>query len=294
MEKSDKKSVILAFIFLFCLIGFLGYATYVKVTYKEEDNNNTTIDPLVTLSLDNIVNEFNSSKVASDYFALGTTLTMEKGDTGFSILYSNEEENGAIEGTYAAYIISIKFNNDNTQIANDVFKELVNISCKNQKYSDRECDLTVDEFLKENYSVDGLVYEKMSDEEIYLKVNTTKKIELFVGQTSYNTNDIIETNNTNYTVTNGEFELSNASLNYNSSDNILTYNANIKNLLEDSKNMKVELSLYDNNSNLLLTSSFDNSTLDNKNNFDLLISIVLDNSINYESVKYLSINFINE
>lgn len=296
MEKSDKKSVILAFIFLFILIGFLGYATYVKVTYKEENNNNnnTTIDTPVMLSLDNIIKDFNSSKVASDYFALGTTLAMEKGPTGFNIVYSNEEENGTIEGTYAAYTISIKFNKDNTQIANDVFKELVNISCKNQKYADRECDLTVDEFLKGNYSVDGLTYEKMSDEEIYLKVNTAKKLELFVGETSYNAGDLIDINNTNYIVTNNEFELSNIVLNYSSFDSTLTYSASVKNLLGDSKNTKVELSLYDSNNNLLLTSSFDNSTLSDKNNFDLSVNMVLDDSISYENIKYLSINFINE
>lgn len=296
MEKSDKKSVILAFIFLFILIGFLGYATYVKVTYKEENNNNnnTTIDTPVMLSLDNIIKDFNSSKVASDYFALGTTLAMETGPTGFNIVYSNEEENGTIEGTYAAYTISIKFNKDNTQIANDVFKELVNISCKNQKYADRECDLTVDEFLKGNYSVDGLTYEKMSDEEIYLKVNTAKKLELFVGETSYNAGDLIDINNTNYIVTNNEFELSNIVLNYSSSDSTLTYSASVKNLLGDSKNTKVELSLYDSNNNLLLTSSFDNSALSDKNNFDLSVNMVLDDSISYENIKYLSINFINE
>ena len=295
MEKSDKKSVILAFIFLFILIGFLGYATYVKVTYKEENNNNnTTIDTPVMLSLDNIIKDFNSSKVASDYFALGTTLAMEKGPTGFNIVYSNEEENGTIEGTYVAYTISIKFNKDNTQIANDVFKELVNISCKNQKYADRECDLTVDEFMKGNYSVDGLTYEKMSDEEIYLKVNTAKKLELFVGETSYNAGDLIDINNTNYIVTNNEFELSNIVLNYSSSDSTLTYSASVKNLLGDSKNTKVELSLYDSNNNLLLTSSFDNSTLSDKNNFDLSVNMVLDDSISYENIKYLSINFINE
>lgn len=296
MEKSDKKSVILAFIFLFILIGFLGYATYVKVTYKEENNNNnnTTIDTPVMLSLDNIIKNFNSSKVASDYFALGTTLAMETGPTGFNIVYSNEEENGTIEGTYVAYTISIKFNKDNTQIANDVFKELVNISCKNQKYADRECDLTVDEFLKGNYSVDGLTYEKMSDEEIYLKVNTAKKLELFVGGTSYNAGDLIDINNTNYIVTNNEFELSNIVLNYSSSDSTLTYSASVKNLLGDSKNTKVELSLYDSNNNLLLTSSFDNSTLSDKNNFDLSVNMVLDDSISYENIKYLSINFINE
>lgn len=296
MEKSDKKSVILAFIFLFILIGFLGYATYVKVTYKEENNNNnnTTIDTPVMLSLDNIIKDFNSSKVASDYFALGTTLAMEKGPTGFNIVYSNEEENGTIEGTYVAYTISIKFNKDNTQIANDVFKELVNISCKNQKYADRECDLTVDEFLKGNYSVDGLTYEKMSDEEIYLKVNTAKKLELFVGGISYNAGDLIDINNTNYIVTNNEFELSNIVLNYSSSDSTLTYSASVKNLLGDSKNTKVELSLYDSNNNLLLTSSFDNSALSDKNNFDLSVNMVLDDSISYENIKYLSINFINE
>ena len=294
MEKSDKKSVIMAFIFLFILIGFLGYATYVKVTYKEESNNNTTTDTPVILSLDNIIKNFNSSKVVSDYFAQGTTLTMEEGPTGFEVVYSNEDENGIIEGTYVAYTISLKFNKNNTQIASDVFRELVNISCKNQNYADRECDATVDQFLDENYYPDGLTYEKMSDDEIYLKVNTTKKLVLFTGEVSYSTGDIIDINNTNYIVVGNEFQLSNSMINYDGSNNTLTYRAIVKNLLDDSRNIKVELSLYDSNNQLLLNNSFDNSTLSDKDNFDLELNMILDSSVNYESIKYLSINFIEE
>ena len=298
MEKNDKKSIIVASIFLVILLACLGFVIYIKMTYEKEDNmldnNNSTIDMPVILSLDNIISEFNNSNLISDYLTTGTTVSMEKSDTGFNVIYKNEDVNGIIEGTYLAYTLSIKFNKDNNDIANDVFKELVNISCKNQKYADGECSVTVDKFLTGSYSVDGLSYEKVSDEEIYLKVNTVKKIELYVGETSYTVDEKIDINSIDYFVSNNEYKLSNPILNYDSTTNKLVYNANVINLLNSGNNVKIVLKLYDTDNKLIMTNEVDNRIASNKNNFDITFNITLDNTINYENIKFLSINFINE
>ena len=113
MEKSDKKSIIIACIFLVILFACLGFVTYIKMTYDVKDNNinnNTTIDTPVLLSLDNIIASFNNSQLVSDYYALGTTVAMEKTNTGFNVTYSSDQENDVIGGTYVEYILSIKFN----------------------------------------------------------------------------------------------------------------------------------------------------------------------------------------
>lgn len=300
MEKSDKRSIIIASIFLVILFACLGFVIYIKMTYDlkdnnvNNDNNNSVIDKPTILSLDNIISSFNNSKVISDYFALGTTLAMEKSDNGFNITYGSEEINGIIEGTYIAYTLSIKFDKDNTELANDVFKELVNISCKNQKYADGECNTTVDKFLTENYTVDGLTYEKVSDEEIYLKVNTVKKLELYVESNTYGVEEPIEIETNGYTISNDEYELSSSIVNYDDTTKKLTYNAKVKNLLNNGSNVKVELKLYDENNTVLVTKGVDNSGSSDKNNFDVLFDIALDSEVNYENIKYLSVNFINE
>ena len=300
MEKSDKRSIIIAVIFLVILIACLGFVIYIKMTYDLNDNNvnnnnnNSVIDKPTILSLDNIISSFNSSKIVSDYFALGTTLAMEKSDNGFNITYDSEEDTGVIEGTYIAYTLSIKFNKDNVKIAQDVFKELVNISCKNQKYTDGECNETVDKFLTGDYSVDGLTYEEISGEEMYLKVNTVKKFELYSGESSYDTEELIDISSSNYVIKNNEYELSNPLLNYDSTTNVLTYSANVINLLNNGNSVKIELKLYDGNNNLIMTNEIDNSAVSDKNNFGITFNVTFDNSINYENVKYLSINFINE
>lgn len=299
MEKSDKRSIILASIFLVILLACLGFVVYIKMTYDLKDNNNVNNNNSVTdnptiLSLDNIISSFNSSKVVSDYFALGTTLAMEKSDNGFNITYSSEDASGIIEGTYIAYTLSIKFNKDNTEIANDVFKELVNISCKNQKYTDGECNTTVDKFLTENYTVDGLTYEKVSDEEIYLKVNTVKKLELYVENNTYKAEEPIDIKTNGYTISSDEYELSSSVVNYDDATKKFTYNAKVKNLLNSGSNVKVELKLYDENNTVLVTEKVDNSASSDKNNFDVLFDITLNSEVSYESIKYLSVNFINE
>ncbi len=297
MEKSDKKSIIIACVFLVILLACLGFVTYIKMTYDVKDNNinnNTTIDTPVLLSLDNIIASFNNSQLVSDYYALGTTVAMEKTNTGFNVTYSSDQENDVIEGTYVEYILSIKFNKDNVEMANSIFKELVNISCKNNGYTEGQCNETVDEFLNNSYAVDGLVYEEISDTEMYLRVNTAVKIELFVGPTTYKANDLIDININEYIINNNIYKLSNPLLNYDSANNTLTYKANVQNLLDSGNNVKIELKLYDASNNLLMTNEVDNSASTDKNNFDILFNMTLDNSISYENIKYLSINFINE
>ena len=75
MEKSDKRSIIIASIFLVILFACLGFVIYIKMTYDlkdnnvNNDNNNSVIDKPTILSLDNIISSFNNSKVVSDYFA---------------------------------------------------------------------------------------------------------------------------------------------------------------------------------------------------------------------------------
>lgn len=298
MEKSDKKSIIIACIFLVILLACLGFVTYIKMTYDVEDNNNidnnTTIDTPVLLSLDNIISSFNNSQLVSDYYSLGTTVAMEKTNTGFKVTYSSNQDNDVIEGTYLEYILSIKFNQDNVEIANNIFKELVNISCKNNGYNEGQCNETVDEFLNNSYVVNGLVYEEISDTEMYLRVNTAVKIELFVGPTTYKANDLIDININEYIINNNTYKLSNPLLNYDSSNNTLTYKANVQNLLDSGNKVKIKLKLYDSNNVLLMTNEIDNSASTDKNNFDILFNITLDNSISYENIKYLSINFVNE
>lgn len=299
MEKSDKRSIILASIFLIILLVCLGFVVYIKMTYDLKDNNNVNNNNSVTdnptiLSLDNIISSFNSSKVVSDYFALGTTLAMEKSDNGFNITYSSKDSSGIIEATYIAYTLSIKFNKNNTEIANDVFKELVNISCKNQKYNDGECNTTVDKFLMENYTVDGLTYEKASDEEIYLKVNTVKKLQLYVENNAYKVEEPIDIKTNGYTISSDEYELSDSVVNYDDVTKKFTYNAKVKNLLNSGSNVKVELKLYDEYNTVLVTKEVDNSASSDKNNFEVLFDITLDGEVSYESIKYLSVNFINE
>ena len=133
-----------------------------------------------------------------------------------------------------------------------------------------------------------------SDEEIYLKVNTVKKLELYVESNTYGVEEPIEIETNGYTISNDEYELSSSIVNYDDTTKKLTYNAKVKNLLNNGSNVKVELKLYDENNTVLVTKEVDNSGSSDKNNFDVLFDIALDSEVNYENIKYLSVNFINE
>ena len=148
--------------------------------------------------------------------------------------------------------------------------------------------------MNEEYDVDGLIYEYISDGEIYLKIDVTHKLELYKEKTEYKNNEFIDINQLQYTISNEEFQLVEPSFSYDSETKKIIYSAKVNNLLESGTNVKIKLKLYDENNNEILTNEFDNSTLENKNEFDVNFEIMLDDNTKYESVKYLSVDFIKE
>lgn len=284
MKKNNKKITIISCVFLLLLIALLILVITLRVRYDEEQQNS---EKNKLISLETVTKDFNEIEIIENY-----NINMKNSTNSFYIIYNNSEENGIIEGTYVDGIISIKFEKKNEELAKNIYKELVNITCNFYKYQNYECYKTVDKFLNEGYDVDGLIYEYISDGEIYLKIDVTHKLELYKEKTEYKNNEFIDINQLQYTISNEEFQLVEPSFSYDSETKKIIYSAKVNNLLESGTNVKIKLKLYDENNNEILTNEFDNSTLENKNEFDVNFEIMLDDNTKYESVKYLSVDFI--
>ncbi len=286
MKKNNKKTTIISCVFLLLLIALLILVINLRVRYDEEQQNS---EKNKLISLETVTKDFNEIEIIENY-----NINMKNSTNSFYIIYNNSEEKGIIEGTYVDGIISIKFEKKNFELAKKIYKELVNIICSFYKYQNYECNKTVDKFLNEEYDVDGLIYEYISDGEIYLKIDVTHKLELYKEKTEYKNNEFIDINQLQYTISNEEFQLVEPSFSYDSETKKIIYSAKVNNLLESGTNVKIKLKLYDENNNEILTNEFDNSTLENKNEFDVNFEIMLDDNTKYESVKYLSVDFIKE
>lgn len=286
MKKNNKKTTIISCVFLLLLIALLILVITLRVRYDEEQQNS---EKNKLISLETVTKDFNEIETIED-----DNINMKNSTNSFYIIYNNSEEKGIIEGTYVDGIISIKFEKENFELAKKIYKELVNITCSFYKYKNYECNKTVDKFLNEEYDVDGLIYEYISDGEIYLKIDVTHKLELYKEKTEYKNNEFIDINQLQYTISNEEFQLVEPSFSYDSETKKIIYSAKVNNLLESGTNVKIKLKLYDENNNEILTNEFDNSTLENKNEFDVNFEIMLDDNTKYESVKYLSVDFIKE
>lgn len=286
MKKNNKKTTIISCVFLLLLIALLILVITLRIRYDEEQQNS---EKNKLISLETVTKDFNEIETIENY-----TVNMKNSTNSFYIIYNNSEEKGIIEGTYADGIISIKFEKENFELSKKIYKELVNITCNFYNYQNYECDKTVDKFLNEEYDVNGLIYEYISDDEIYLKIDATHKIELYKEKTEYKNNEFIDINQLEYTISNEEFQLVEPSFSYVSETKKIIYSAKVNNLLESETNVKIKLKLYDENNNEILTNEFDNSTLENKNEFDVTFEILLNDNIEYESIKYLSVDFIKE
>lgn len=286
MKKNNKKTTIISCVFLLLLIALLILVITLRIRYDEEQQNS---EKNKLISLETVTKDFNEIEIIENY-----TVNMKNSTNSFYIIYNNSEEKGIIEGTYVDGIISIKFEKKNFELSKKIYKELVNITCNFYNYQNYECDKTVDKFLNEEYDVNGLIYEYISDDEIYLKIDVTHKLELYKEKTEYNNNEFIDINQLEYTISNEEFQLVKPSFSYDSETKTIIYSAKVNNLLESETNVKIKLKLYDENNNEILTNEFDNSTLENKNEFDVTFEIILNDNIEYESIKYLSVDFIKE
>ena len=286
MKKNNKKTTIISCIFLLLLITLLILVITLRIHYDEEQQNN---EKNKSISIETIKTDFNEIKSIEDY-----TVKMKNSTNSFYIIYNNSEENGIIEGTYVDGIISIKFEKKNFELAKKIYKELVNITCSFYKYQNYECNKTVDKFLNEEYDVNGLIYKYISDQEIYLKIDATHKIELYEEKTEYKNNELIDIKQLEYTISNEEFQLVEPSLSYDSETKKIIYFAKVNNLLENETNVKIKLKMYDKNNYEILTNEFDNSAMETKNRFNVNFEIILDDNIVYENIKYLSVDFIKE
>ena len=286
MKKNNKKTTIISCIFFLLLITLLILVITLRIYYDEEQQNN---EKNKSISIETIKTDFNEIKSIEDY-----TVKMKNSTNSFYIIYNNSEEKGIIEGTYFEGIVSIKFEKKNFELAKKIYKELVNITCNFYNYRNYECNKTVDKFLDEEYDVNGLIYKYISDQEIYLKIDATHKIELYEEKTEYKNNELIDIKQLEYTISNEEFQLVEPSLSYDSETKKIIYFAKVNNLLENETNVKIKLKMYDKNNYEILTNEFDNSAMETKNRFNVNFEIILDDNIVYENIKYLSVDFIKE
>lgn len=294
MEKSDKRSIILASIFLVILLACLGFVVYIKMTYDLKDNNNVNnnaVDNQNMLSLDNIISQFNNSDLVNNYKKdFDLTVYMVKSGNGFSIKYEKTDLSEQIEGTFNNNVISIMTSGLNSKIRDDIFTELVNIVCKYQGHDNGECDTIVKDFL-DGEDVEGLSVNTVSDDEVYFNIDISKKIQLVIENIdSYVFKGKEEVG---YEIEFDSLKLVDPKPVFDSENNIYSFNATIKRPLEiDSSNLEIIVNVFDENKNIINVNNYDSTSFSIEGTEDTNFAYQLDlndQNVSYDDIAYIGI-----
>lgn len=299
MEKSDKKSIIIASIFLVILLGCLMFMIYIKFFMNnslDKNQNNNVIEPSV-LNIDDIIDELNNSSTVNTYRNNNVIIEITKNNTGFNIKFTNNDKITNFEGVYTKNILGLKFNNDEETviIGNLIFSELVNISCKKQGYNEGDCNKTVSSFLEGNYEVDGLGKSEIGNNQLLLSVDTSKKIELMQETDDNIQNQLKNIEDTDYQIELGDLKLINPLSNYDEVNNEYKYTATITgNNLTDNGELNVDIKIYDVDKKVLKVTN-EELTITNDpdgkgKNLEYVIKFEKEN-FKFEDLKYISIDF---
>lgn len=299
MEKSDKKSIIIASIFLVILFGCLGFVIFIKMTYGDKNLNNVNNNVVVPqgLTLTQIVTSFNNSNKVKNSLDENATINMIGSEDSFVINYSTQDVSISLNGNYTGTLLSLTYNpsvETEENLVAIVFDELVNISCVYNGYNEGECSETVNKLFEGNASIEGLGYSKNSETQTLLVVDTSKKIPLYTAINTYVNNDIISIDIIDYVITGNNFELNKPLLEFDEESNSFMYSATIRKLDNNLKEVKIVLKLYDENKNEVSVSEIDKTNISDINEFELSLSSMFDEGITKENVKYFSVDFVTE
>jgi len=301
MEKSDKRSIVIASIFLVILFSCLGFVIYVKMTYgdKNLNNVNTNVNSTPSLSLTEIVTSFNNSEKVKNSLSENAIINMVQQGDGFVVNYSFEDTMISLNGKYSGSVLTLNFNPtsiEETVLINVVFDELVNISCVHNGYNDGECTDTVMKFLGGDTQIEGLGYVEKSETDVLLVIDTSKKIALYIPTNIFANNEIISVDTTDYVISGNNVELINSNMIFDEEYNAFTYSAIVKNLSNDSRKLNVIFKVYDENKIELKSQELDNNINGEEfsNEFGVSFAIYFDETITRDSIKYFSVDFITE
>ena len=277
--KREKTDTIIAYFLVVILLACILFMVYIKFIRTEENPDVTDNVISSVITLDNISTSLTNSSLANRYKNDGATFSTSISDNLLNVSYVKDDVNINLNIPLVGNELQINFDGTNDDIITDIYKEIASIVCVYYGNSDQVCRNTIDSI---NYSsaTTGIRFSTSGDtKSVYIDI--TKSVDTN-STVSYNTQTIVDIQNTDYTLTINQVKVSNIEVN--TSDSDIKFSGKLENISGDS-NIKVVVRLFADDTNSIGEETKELASTDT--NFEVVFT--LDDNLKLDNIKKYSI-----
>lgn len=184
-KPQKKKSVVGLCLLLIILIGIALGITYLKFFYKDTTGDpiipEQKLTPAITSELNKIVDNINNDEIVKGKSKENINIKAELKKDTIAITYNNNNKKEEYNFKYNNMLLEIE-----TESADEVFNEIFKIIVRaNQKRlnNTNNIDNIVDQFLNNEYEINGLYKESLEANEITYSISIDKVIKIIETKT---------------------------------------------------------------------------------------------------------------
>jgi len=287
IKKREKIDTILAYMLIIILLGAILLVLYLKFIRKNDEVVTPNEYTPSYISLIELSNSFNTSKLVTDYTNNNIALSSSVAGNILNINYVKGENNITLNIPLIGNELQVEYKTENKNIAEDIYKEIATIVCVYNGNIESSCRNTINN-IGINNQINGIrIIENENTTTTYIDI--MKKIEVN-DITTYTEITPVDISNTNYILSLEGIQIDN--ININNNENKLIIKGNVKSLNND-KMFQVQIKLYDENDKLLKEKVYEYTEANPLNESSVFeIEFELNEELKKEDIKKYSVEII--
>ena len=184
-KQVKKKSIAGLCLLLIILIGIALGLTYLKFFYKDTTGvpiiPDQKLTPEITNELNIIVDNINNDEIVKEKSKENINIKAKLNKDTITITYNNESKIEEYNFKYNNMLLEIETENNKTAF-NDIFKIIVRANQKRLNNTNN-IDILVEQFLNNDYEIDGLYKESLEANQITYNIALDKVIKVIENKT---------------------------------------------------------------------------------------------------------------
>ena len=184
-KQVKKKSIAGLCLLLIILIGIALGLTYLKFFYKDTTGvpiiPDQKLTPEITNELNIIVDNINNDEIVKEKSKENKNIKAKLNKDTITITYNNESKIEEYNFKYNNMLLEIETENNKTAF-NDIFKIIVRANQKRLNNTNN-IDILVEQFLNNDYEIDGLYKESLEANQITYNIALDKVIKVIENKT---------------------------------------------------------------------------------------------------------------
>lgn len=286
IEKREKFDTILAYV----LIGILVICIVVVIVLKVNDKEDEVVQEEYTpnyISIEDISTSLNGSDLVKGFIEEGVRFSSSVSGNSIVVDYANEDNVVNINIPMVGNELMISINEENSIIANDIYKEIGSIICVYYGNVEKYCKNTLDN-MEDNGNDSIRIINNGDITSVY--IDTTKSYTVN-SEIVYNDVTKVNVNDNDYVLNIDNYKIHDISVV--SGDTSIKFSGSIDRTGDDNSNIGLLVKLYDIDGNVIGENKYeynDTNVLEDTSTFE--VEFLFDDTLKLENINKYSIEIV--